>query len=52
MPPEWMWPLEHELVPWFEEVKQAREEKYSSRGSERDVEVPMTENELAAGRRR
>lgn len=44
MPPEWMWHLEHELEPWFDEVKRNREEKW---GRNHDETVPMTSNEYA-----
>lgn len=49
-PPEWMWSLDHELVAWFEEVKEKRREKYGDPDDERET-VPMMGNELAAGRR-
>lgn len=52
MPPEWMWPLEHELIPWFDEVKVAREERHGNPGKAEDETVPMTENELTAHMRR
>lgn len=47
VPPRWMWHLPDELEDWFEEVR-ARHD----RGSPVDdrEEVPMWENELAAGR--
>lgn len=54
MPPEWMWPLDHELVPWFDDVKRKREEKYgtsSDSGSARET-VPLMDNALTEGKRR
>lgn len=43
-----MWHLEHELEPWFEEVKRAREEKYGTGGGDSgDTKVPLMQNELA-----
>jgi hypothetical protein len=48
-PPEWMWHLEHELEPWFENVKQQRDDK-SGRSDDRE-QVPMMDNEYARGRR-
>jgi len=54
MPPEWMWPLDHEMVIWLERVTEERKEKYG--GSDRDdrdshTTVPMMQNEYARGRR-
>lgn len=51
MPPEWMWHLDHELEPWFDEVERKREERYGARDDDRDERVPMMDNELARGRR-
>lgn len=48
IPPEWMWPLDHELVGWFEEVKRNREAKF---GGKPDESPAMMENEYAHGRR-
>lgn len=45
IPPKWMWHLEWEIEPWFEEVNRARKSQYSSSG---DEESPMEQNELAA----
>jgi hypothetical protein len=44
-----MWHLEHELEPWFENVKQQRDDK-SGRSDDRE-QVPMMDNEYARGRR-
>ena len=53
IPPEWMWSLDDELETWFDDVKEARKEKWGGgRGRERDREVPMMQNELARNRRR
>lgn len=50
IPPEWMWPFDEEISKWFDELK---EEKANSSGrTEQLTEVPMMENELAAGRGR
>lgn len=38
IPPTWMWPFADELNEWFEEVKLAREQKYSG-GSDWDSMV-------------
>jgi hypothetical protein len=43
-PPEWMWPVTHELEVWFERVEAERDERYGS--DDRD-QVPLMENELA-----
>jgi hypothetical protein len=52
MPPEWMWPLDHELVLWFDEVKRKRDEKYGRHDDDDDRdEVPMMSNALAAEKR-
>lgn len=44
MPPKWMWHLEHELDPWFEEVDQIRKEKYGGEADDRE-EAPMMSNQ-------
>jgi hypothetical protein len=52
-PPEWMWALDDELEEWFEQVEEARAEKYGrndSRGSD-DTIVPLVQNELTRRRR-
>lgn len=55
MPPEWMWPLDEEIVAWMERVVEDRREKYGGgdKGSARDSRetVPMMDNEYAKGRR-
>jgi hypothetical protein len=52
MPPEWMWPLDHELVGWFDEVQRKRDERYGNHdGDSDDTVVPMMNNQLAAARR-
>jgi len=53
-PPEWMWPYESQLTPWFEEVESNRKQKYngdSGSSSGGDEEVPLMDNELARDRR-
>lgn len=53
MPPSWMWHLDHELEPWFEEVRRNRESRYGGgRDDAGDEEAPMMANELAAEMRR
>lgn len=53
MPPQWMWHLEHEIEPWFDEVKRRREEKHGRPGdSDNDTRVPMMSNEYAENMRR
>lgn len=56
IPPEWMWSLDDELEKWFDDVEEARRDRYESRrngGRSRDQEAPqMMVNELARGRRR
>lgn len=51
MPPEWMWPLDEEIVAWMERVVEDRHEKYGG-GSQKDSResVPMMQNEYARGR--
>jgi hypothetical protein len=49
-PPEWMWALDEELEKWFDEVEEARREKYGLRDD--DTIVPMMQNQMTAGRRR
>lgn len=53
MPPEWMWPLDEEIVKWMERVVEERKEKYGGGDSDRDSRetVPMMQNEYARGRR-
>lgn len=50
MPPEWMWPLDHEINIWFERVAEEREEKYG--GGSKEEKAPMMGNEMAKGRGR
>jgi hypothetical protein len=53
-PPEWMWSLDNELEEWFEQVEEARAEKYgrnNSRGNDDDTIVPLVQNELTRRRR-
>lgn len=48
-----MWPLDHELIGWFEEVQRKRDEKYGRDRDDDDRETtPMMTNELAAARKR
>lgn len=53
MPPEWMWPLDHEIEDWFKEIERKRKEKYSSTNSSNETEEsgPMMENEYSKSRR-
>lgn len=52
MPPEWMWPLDEEIIPWFEDVQAKRKEKFGGGGGDDDDERPgMMQNEYARGRR-
>lgn len=55
MPPEWMWPLDEEIVIWMERVAEDRKERYgggSDSGSRDDREtVPMMSNEFARERK-
>ena len=50
-PPTWMWPHEHELKEWFDEVRAVREEKWGGGGDSRE-DTDMMGNELAAAKRR
>lgn len=51
IPPRWMWSLDHELKPWFEEVQRNRDEKYGTNSDKDKREsVPMMENELSRRR--
>lgn len=34
VPPVWMWPFPDELEEWFDEIKLAREQKYSGGGGD------------------
>lgn len=54
IPPEWMWPLDHELVLWFDEVKRKRDEKFGRPDDDDDdrTDVPMMSNSLADAKRR
>lgn len=52
MPPEWMWPFPDELELWFEDVKQARKEKYGPGGADDSDDDDMIENKLAPRRAR
>lgn len=53
MPPEWMWPLDEEIVIWMERVVEERHEKYGGgdRSGDSRESVPMMSNEYAQGRR-
>lgn len=51
MPPEWMWPFPDDLELWFEDVKQARKERFSG-GQDDNDDDDMVENELAPRRAR
>lgn len=46
IPPEWMWPLDHELEDWFEEVHRQRSQPLDPSGAEEPV--IMERNEYAA----
>lgn len=46
-----MWPFEDELESWFEEVELQRKERFGGGSSSEPTDVPMTQNELAKGRR-
>ena len=49
-PPEWMCPLEEELVIWFERVKEDREARHGGGSSSDDgPKGPMDRNEWAEG---
>lgn len=50
MPPAWMWPLPDVLEEWFDEVAARHKARYGG-DSDRDEDVPMMQNDLAAGRR-
>lgn len=54
MPPQWMWHLEHELEPWFAEVKRARAKQNDSSSNgyeEAREEGDYMSNEFTAGLR-
>lgn len=53
MPPEWMWPLDAEIVDWMERVAEERKERYggNSDDDDRDSGGPMIQNEYARDRR-
>lgn len=51
-PPEWMWSLDDELEKWFDEVEEARREKYGVSRDHDDTIVPMMQNEMTRNRRR
>ncbi len=52
MPPEWMWPLDAEIVEWMERVSSDRRDKYGGGDDDDDrTAVPLMKNELAEGRR-
>ena len=48
LPPEWMWALDEELEEWFEDVMQARKDRFGD--DDRD-DTPMVRNDLAKVRR-
>lgn len=51
-PPKWMWHLEHELEPWFAEVKRVKNQQNSSSGyEEAKEEGEYMSNEFTAGLR-
>lgn len=52
VPKPWMWHLEHELEPWFDDVRRSRESKYSGGGGESREEVPMMQNAMTKNYRR
>ena len=47
IPPEWMWTFDEALNEWFEDLKASR-----ANPTPEHTEVPMMENEFAAGRGR
>lgn len=47
IPPEWMWPVDHELEMWFEEVERKREAKFGNGAGDDDDPSGMMHNELA-----
>lgn len=49
IPPEWMWAFDDLLNEWFDDLKASRG---TSNSTPEHTEVPMMENELAAGRGR
>jgi hypothetical protein len=52
MPPEWMWPLDDEIIPWFEDVRAKRKEKFGGGGDDDDDRSSsMMQNDYARGRR-
>lgn len=53
MPPEWMWPLDDEIVEWMDRIVDERNEKYggSSDRDDREPAGPMMTNEYARERR-
>jgi hypothetical protein len=49
IPPNWMWPLDHEVETWFLEVKRARETRSNMAPGDSDEESgELMENEFAA----
>jgi hypothetical protein len=52
MPPEWMWPLDEEIVAWMENVNSERQAKYGGSSKDDDTDGgPMMSNEYSRGRR-
>lgn len=53
MPPQWMWPLDHEVVAWFDAVAERRKARFAGSGGDSgdDDSGLMMENEFAKGRR-
>jgi hypothetical protein len=50
-PPDWMWPFPDEVSQWFDEVKLAREQKYSNDADGGDLDDWDTlKNDAAEGR--
>lgn len=50
MPPEWMWPLDDEIVQWMDRVVEERKERFGGGGSSRDDDDsggPMMKNEYS-----
>ncbi len=43
IPPEWMWPLDHALKQWFEEVDRRRA---AERGGQQHQQTTMVDNAL------
>lgn len=52
MPPEWMWPLDDEIIQWMDNVIEDRKAKSGGDYDDGDKPSgPMMKNEYAQGRR-